>query len=205
MKKRISFSALLLAILMLCCGCSTIQIPIASQADTLSPLPMDTDVVGRVPTVGDTGAPVFVWYGEGDGIRVKQMLLSEFSPENLLRALEKQGVVPASVAVNSCSLSYSGNMLRLDLTAPFQTALDAASSLGKMVMLRCVVNTFASALGAESVRLTVEGESPLDGGRPYAQPMAMRSGDSVMEILPLYDAALAKRVAITFDDGPHAT
>jgi len=204
MKKRISFSALLLALAMLCCGCSYTQIPSAHTADTLSPSSEDTDAAGHIPPAKDKGTPVFVWYGEGDGIRVKQMLLSEFTPPHLLHALEKQGVLSSEVGINGCTLSHSGSMLRLDLTAPFQTALDAASAFGKTVLLRCVVNTFASAYGVKNVRLTVDGNMPLDSGRPYAQPMMLLSGDGITESLPMYDAASVKRVAITFDDGPHS-
>lgn len=204
MKKRISFLAALLALSMLLSGCSYIKIPYAYVADTLSPSSQDTDAVGKIPQAEDRGSPVFVWYGEGESIRVKQMLLSEFTPEHLLRALEKQGVLNSDVAVKSCTMSHSGRMLRLDLSAAFQTALDAASPSGKTVLLRCVVNTFASAYGVSKVRLTVEGNIPLDGGRPYAQPMALRSGDGSLDAFPLYDAASVKRVAITFDDGPHS-
>ena len=91
-----------------------------------------------------------------DGFNEEVVEVNEINPESVLAELQKRNVLPEDVVVNSCS-NDEGHVT-IDFNQAFADVVCSMGTSGEFVIVGSVVNTYLSALGADSIYFTVDGE-----------------------------------------------
>lgn len=105
---------------------------------------------------------------DADGFQQISVTL-ERQPQELIDALTEQQALPQGVEV--LSFAMEGQKLRLDLNADYGEAVRSMGTAGEQMLLGSVVLTFLQAYEAQSLTLTVEGETLETGHNIYDYPL----------------------------------
>ena len=162
MKKR--FLIFLCGILLT--GCGIKNAPPATQPPVQTEPPVRTEA----PTQPET-LPLGVYRPNenADGVVRIEVQVEEVSEAVIAQMLVSLDVLSVGTEVNS--LVQDGGQLTADFNAAFRTRLNSYGTAGEIVMLQSVVNTFLEAYGAESILLTVDGETLESGHAVYDSPL----------------------------------
>lgn len=160
--------------ILLCCllltACGTTQ-STPTEAPTAPPV---TEAPTEVPT---EAAPqsFTLYYGDenAENFLSEEIQVPEIDEIVVTQQLISAGVLPEGVAVNS--LSLDGTQLNIDFNAPFLEHLNTMGTSGERILIGSVVNTFLSAYQAETVMLTVGGETVESGHVVYDFPIEFMS------------------------------
>lgn len=160
--------------ILLCCllltACGTTQ-STPTEAPTAPPV---TEAPTEVPT---EAAPqsFTLYYGDenAENFLSEEIQVPEIDEIVVTHQLISAGVLPEGVAVNS--LSLDGTQLNIDFNAPFLEHLNTMGTSGERILIGSVVNTFLSAYQAETVMLTVGGETVESGHVVYDFPIEFMS------------------------------
>ena len=87
----------------------------------------------------------------------------------VLGALIDAGVLTDDVQVNY--YAWEGTVVTADFNAAFRDLLNSQGTAGERMLMGCVVNTLLSANNAETVMITVDGETLESGHVVYDFPM----------------------------------
>ena len=164
--------------LLLCClllaGC-TQQTPTPTEEPTTPPV---TDAPTETPTEIATEAPTdaptepelqtfTVYYGDenAENFLSEEVQVPEITEAAVVEQLIAAGVLPEGVEVNT--LTIAGTQLNIDFNAAFLDHLYTMGTSGERILIGSVVNTFLSAYDAESVYITVDGETVESGHVVY--------------------------------------
>ena len=88
---------------------------------------------------------------------------------DIIGALTEARVLNENITENS--LIQEGAVLKLDLNSAFADLIYTQGTTGELMIMGCLVNTYLSAYGAESLILTVDGEILESGHVIYDFPM----------------------------------
>jgi hypothetical protein len=88
---------------------------------------------------------------------------------DIIGALTEAHVLNENIVENS--LIQDGMVLKLDLNSAFADLIYTQGTTGELMVMGCLVNTYLSAYGAESLILTVDGEILESGHVIYDFPM----------------------------------
>lgn len=112
-------------------------------------------------------AQLTIFYGDSDSVNIlsKSISVKEISPEEIIKQLGIVGIVPETLKINSFELS-EGN-IKIDFSSDFTDMLRQQGTAGEYIMMGSVVNTFLAAYDAESIFITVEGETLESGHNVY--------------------------------------
>lgn len=91
-----------------------------------------------------------------DGFIEEVIETNVVNPESILAELQKRNVLPEDVVVNSCS-NDEGH-ITIDFNQAFADVVCSMGTSGELMIVGSVVNTYLSALGADSIYFTVNGE-----------------------------------------------
>lgn len=171
-----------LILLVLCCLMLTACTARNTPANTV---PTDTVPPTTVPetlapeTTGPTEAQAtepqvtkFTVYApneNADGFVETEVEVEEVNHKIVLAKLIEAGALPEDVSVNA--LSQSGTQLTIDLNSAFREHLLSQGTAGENMLIGCLVNTYVSAYDADSVLLTVDGETLESGHVVYDFPL----------------------------------
>lgn len=104
----------------------------------------------------------------------------EVTPELLLSELEKRGILKKNTRVNSLNVKKSkenGTTLALDFSKEFQDQLYQQGTAGEFIMMGSVVDTFLKAYEADSMTITVNGNTLESGHCIYEGDMKFYEPD----------------------------
>lgn len=109
--------------------------------------------------------PVTLYYPNdtAEYLLSKEAFVSELSPQALMDLLRDEGILSETVTVNSFTVD-NYNSIQLDLSANFGQILNSSGSAGEYIIVGSVVNTFITAFEADSVFLTVDGQTQYGQG-----------------------------------------
>ena len=88
---------------------------------------------------------------------------------DIISALTESRVLNEDIVENS--LVLEGSVLKLDLNSAFAELIYTQGTTGELMIMGCLVNTYLSAYGAESLILTVDGGILESGHVIYDFPM----------------------------------
>lgn len=161
-----------------------------TEAPTETPAPTDTPEATEVaeesendkgleaqstPDVTPVEDQLHIYYGDSNAEHIiyTGIKKQKVTPELLLGELVKHDVVTKETKVNSIkeSSSSKGKTLAVDFSGAFQEAIFNQGSSGEFIMIGSVVNTFLEAYGADSMTITVEGNTLESGHCIYDSPM----------------------------------
>ena len=91
--------------------------------------------------------------------------------ENVVDVLISAGVLTEDVKVNSITREEA--TIHVDFNSAFADLINTMGTTGEGMIMGCVVNTFLSAHGAETMMITVDGEVLESGHVVYDFPMEM--------------------------------
>ena len=91
--------------------------------------------------------------------------------ENVAEVLISAGVLTEDVKVNS--ITWDEATIIVDFNSAFADLINSQGTTGEGMIMGCVVNTFLSAHGAETMMITVDGEILESGHVIYDFPMGM--------------------------------
>ena len=192
MKKRMLSVAMLLLLVALGASCGK------KNGKKVEQTPKATEVVIEVPTATPevtTAAGVEATDSaekEEDGISIyhgddnaeyiieDKIPKQEVTPELLLSELEKRGILKKNTRVNSLNVKKSkenGTTLALDFSKEFQDQLYQQGTAGEFIMMGSVVDTFLKAYEADSMTITVNGNTLESGHCIYEGDMKFYEPD----------------------------
>ncbi|MCL2865148.1 MAG: GerMN domain-containing protein [Lachnospiraceae bacterium] len=107
------------------------------------------------------GTIIFIPNSDVSGFDEVYVELEDLTAENIIDTLIAHGALPEGLYVlDFAEVEYNGQTaLELDLSADFENYLNSRGSSGEYYALGSVVNSFLSAFGSDSIRITVTGET----------------------------------------------
>ena len=153
---------------------------------------------------------VNVWSPSEDGQSISYAAkeVTSVTYSKVFSLLRKAGVVSSAIYVNNFARSYDGDKsyLMLDLSENFTSYLKNCGR--EDAVMGSIVNTFLEAYGAEKILITVKKYTLKTSKRTYAGVLTRYSPDLYdlgYNVITPIDTGVTptKKVAITFDDGPH--
>ena len=174
---------LLICSLFLCCvACAKTQAPTTLDTEPKSPTqpiiqtvpetePLTETIPSETELVEETTLPmvfsytVYIPNENADGFIEEVVEVHEVNPESVLAELQKRNVLPEDVVINSCS-NDEGH-LTIDFNQAFADVVCSMGTSGELMVVGSVVNTYLSALGAESLYFTINGEILESGHTVY--------------------------------------
>lgn len=174
--------------------------PVSAGESTVAPAETDalveTETPGQEPQVEETNEPVVeatatvvpkenepekeeegitIYYGDENAeyILSEQIPKQEITPEFLVSELAKRDILTSDVTVKSFKETEKGGVktLSIDFGEKFREILFSQGSAGEYIMMGSIVDTFLKAYGAESMTITVEGETLESGHCIYESEM----------------------------------
>lgn len=167
-----------------------------APVETESAVLAETEAPGQEPQVEETNEPVVeatatvvpkenepekeeegitIYYGDENAeyILSTQIPKQEITPELLVSELAKRDILTSDVKVNSFKETEKGGVktLSVDFGEKFREILFSQGSAGEYIMMGSIVDTFLKAYGAESMTITVEGETLESGHCIYESEM----------------------------------
>lgn len=104
-----------------------------------------------------------------DGFDEIEAEINILSANDVIKKLIDAGVLNENITVNTeC---YENENLKIDLNTAFQDQILTLGSTGERYLIGSIVNTFLSAYDAETVTITVDGETLESGHVIYDFPM----------------------------------
>ena len=191
-KKRLLATAVLLtmALASTACGKKKAEEPTSTPWDTDFSKYESTKEPDATETVTETEQPdvdsakagkdedggVEIYYGDSSAEHLTSEIVEEeeVTPELLVKKLVEHQILSDGTKVNSFKETDSqsnGKQLEVDFSMEFQDALFAQGTSGEFLMLGSVVNTFLDAYEADSMLITVEGNTLESGHCIYEKPM----------------------------------
>lgn len=146
--------------------------PDATEAATETEQPdVDSAKAGK-----DEEGGVEIYYGDSNAEHLTSEIVEEeeVTPELLVNKLVEHQILSSGTKVNSFKETDSkdnGKQLEVDFSMEFQDALFSQGTSGEFIMLGSVVNTFLDAYDADSMLITVEGNTLESGHCIYEKPM----------------------------------
>ena len=192
MKKRMLSVAMLLLLVALGASCGK------KNGKKVEQTPKATEVVIEVPTATPevtTAAGVEATDSaekEEDGISIyhgddnaeyiieDKIPKQEVTPELLIKELAKRGILEENTSVNSLNIEKSqqnGTSLQVDFSKEFQDELYRQGTAGEFIMMGSVVDTFLKAYEADSMTITVNGNTLESGHCIYEGDMKFYEPD----------------------------
>ena len=124
----------------------------------------------------DEEGGVEIYYGDSNAEHLTSEIVEEeeVTPELLVNRLVDHQILSEGTKVNQFKETDSkenGKTLEVDFSMEFQDALFSQGTSGEFIMLGSVVNTFLDAYDADSMLITVEGNTLESGHCIYEKPM----------------------------------
>lgn len=121
------------------------------------------------PAIQEIPVNIFVPDENAENFHTIPTVIPEQDADQIVALLIEQSVLDEGITLNSIELS--GTQLNLDFNQAFLDQLYTYGTAGERMMIGCVVNTFLSAYNAETVYITVNGETMESGHVIYDFPM----------------------------------
>lgn len=114
---------------------------------------------------------IWLYYGDENAEHLLATLypIADFSEYSVLAALRTAGHFDGSVEL--LSFAQEGAQLTLDFNEAFAQRIRSTGTAGEYITMGSLVNTYLSAFNAETVTVTVEGQSWESGHVIYDMPM----------------------------------
>ena len=154
----------MLLVCLLLAGCA------ASAPNTESPTePIHETQVPEPEATTTKSTFKFLLYTPNDNLDAFITTELEQDELDIIGALTEARVLNENITENS--LIQEGAVLKLDLNSAFADLIYTQGTTGELMIMGCLVNTYLSAYGAESLILTVDGEILESGHVIYDFPM----------------------------------
>ena len=154
----------MLSVCLLLAGCA------ASAPNTESSTePIPETQAAESETTATESTVKFLLYTPNDNLDGFVTTEIEQDERDIIGALTEAHVLNENITENS--LSQDGVVLKLDLNSAFAELIYTQGTTGELMIMGCLVNTYLSAYGAESLILTVDGEILESGHVIYDFPM----------------------------------
>ncbi len=108
---------------------------------------------------------------KADGLETETVLVEEVTPDAIIGYLAGHNIVSIDTRVNGFEAEEESGLLQLDLSKAFGEYLKTMGSSGEAVIMAALTDTFLQAYEAESIRITVEGETIETGHAVYDEPL----------------------------------
>lgn len=194
MKKRIVSVGMLLMLCVVSAACGkkkvektpeetqvVINIPTATpQVTTDAAVQATTNAAVQATDHVEDGISIYHVDDNAEYIIEDKIPKQEVTPELLLSELEKRGILKKNTRVNSLNVKKSkenGTTLALDFSKEFQDQLYQQGTAGEFIMMGSVVDTFLKAYEADSMTITVNGNTLESGHCIYEGDMKFYEPD----------------------------
>lgn len=160
---------ILFAILCLLTGCAPAD---PTSAPTTLPGTGTTGSTAATQSTASQGPVIFTLYLPSDtldGFDSREITIDSLQPALILQYLAEHGAVNMDARV--LSAVKEGSQLHLDMNEAFLMELYSMGTTGEKMLVGCLVNTFLSAYGCETLILTAEGETIHSGHVDYDFPL----------------------------------
>jgi len=161
----------LILILLVLSGCAAP--PAATAPPTVTQSQSSTQLPSE-PTQPPTEAPTLCYtlylpHGSGESFVTQTVWVHQIHADGVLEQLQQARLLPETVIINA--FGAEGQQLNIDFNTAFGDILNSVGTSGERMIVGSVVNTFLNAFQADSVFLTVEGETLESGHVIYDFPI----------------------------------
>ena len=162
----------LILILLLLSGCALPPLPTEAPTATTPPeVPAQQPTAATQPPTEPRTLTYTLYLPDGtaEHFVTQQVWVSQITADSVLLELQRAKLLPETVIINA--FGSDGDRLIIDFNSAFADIINSVGTSGERMIVGSMVNTFLSAFQAQSILLTVDGETLESGHVIYDFPI----------------------------------
>lgn len=161
----------LILILLLLSGCALPPLPTEAPPPTIPEISVQQPTEATQPPTEPRNLTFTLYLPDGtaEHFVTQQVWVSQITADSVLLELQRAKLLPETVIINA--FGASGDQLIIDFNSAFADIINSVGTSGERMIIGSMVNTFLNAFQAQSVVLTVDGETLESGHVIYDFPI----------------------------------